>query len=70
MTRTGTPYFHRLASALAYYRSQGDLDASETVRRALAEGRIHIEKPPVAPPGSTAVLDTVEGRYYFEDALS
>lgn len=66
MTRTGTDYFHNVAAALAYYRSQGDLDASETVRVALAQGRIHLGKPAVAP-GKVAVLDTLEGRYYLEE---
>lgn len=66
MTRTGTNYFHKVSSAIAYYRTQGDEDASDTVRKALAEGRIHIGRPKVAD-GQVTVLDTVEGRYYLED---
>lgn len=68
MTRIGTNHFYSVSAATAYYRSQGDLDASETVRRGLLDGTITAYSKPIPKGlGQKVVLDTVEGRYYLEE---
>ena len=63
----GTSYFVSLAKAVQYYRDYGESDA--TVQRKVANGEIHIGKPPLAADGSERwVLIDNGTRYAIEDS--
>lgn len=63
--RYGTSYFVSKAAAVRYYRDYGD-DA-RSVDRKLAEGLIHIGKPPIRPGDRLSVIDSGT-RYEIETA--
>ncbi len=62
--RWGTSYFVSLSAAKRYYKDYGDDEAS--VRRKVAEGSIHIGKPPLKPGQRLFLLDGGK-RYGIEE---
>lgn len=68
MTRIGTAYFVSKASAILYYSDYEltAIDAIDTVNRKLAEGSIHIGKPPARPGDRVVIIDNGT-RYAIEE---
>ena len=66
--RYGTSYFVSRAAAGRYYSAYED-DAARAVARKLADGEIHIGKPPLKPGQRLSVIPG-EGRYQIEESGS
>lgn len=61
----GTSYFVSVAEALRYYRPYGF--GMEAVQRKLADGEIHVGKPPFDPGSQKLVIIDDGSRYGVED---
>ena len=60
MIKYGTCYFPTRGNAIRYYRPYAKLEgakASELVDRKIAEGEIHIGKPPMKPGDTLTIED-------------
>lgn len=64
--RYGTPYFVSKAKAAQYYRDYEGDDGYAAVDRKLAEGSIHIGKPPLPPGARLNIIDNGT-RYEIEE---
>ena len=62
-TRTGTPYFVSLKTAIDYHRTYGATIAA--VKRKIEAGEIHIGKPPLNPGDRLVTIDKAT-RYAIE----
>lgn len=65
--RYGTSYFTSRRAAERYYSGPVWDDPKDVVTRKLAEGEIHIGKPPLKPGQRLSVIPS-EGRYQIEDS--
>lgn len=65
VTRWGTSYFVSRRAAERYFRHYHYEDIKATITRKLAEGDIHIGKPPLEPGDKLSVIPG-EGRYQIE----
>jgi hypothetical protein len=63
MIITGTSYFPTKSDAIKYYVPVCDEDVRLTVEHKIAQGEIHIGKPPIEPGEKLIIKDN---RYHIE----